>query len=158
MRAARADVCSYHLAAQEDFRSLRAERTCGVSHQHGPNRSRRDPGAVRLLSALVLVGIQLTLFIAGGFSVMALAAADAWKRRDADSLLLMLWVLGTFIFTGFVNWTINARSVLPLIPAAGILLARRVDALQTPSMRWRPAMLAIPLAAGGRGIALAHMG
>ena len=96
-----------------------------------------------------LVGVQLTLFIAAGVSVMALAAADAWKRRDADSLLLMLWVLGTFIFTGFVNWTINARSVLPLIPAAGILLARRVDALQTASMRWRPAMLAIPLAAAG---------
>ena len=97
----------------------------------------------------VLVGVQLTLFIAAGVSVMALAAADAWKRREADSLLLMLWVLGTFIFTGFVNWTINARSVLPLIPAAGILLARRVDALQTASMRWRPAMLAIPLAAAG---------
>ncbi|MFZ0277999.1 MAG: glycosyltransferase family 39 protein [Candidatus Sulfotelmatobacter sp.] len=98
-----------------------------------------------------LVGIQLTLFIAAGFSVMALAAVDAWRRRDADSLLLMLWVLGTFIFTGFVNWTINARSVLPLIPTAGILLARRVDALRAPSMhwRWRPAMLAIPLALAG---------
>jgi 4-amino-4-deoxy-L-arabinose transferase-like glycosyltransferase len=96
-----------------------------------------------------LVGVQLTLFIAAGFSVMALAAADTWKRRDPDSLLLMLWVLGTFIFTGFVNWTINARSLLPLIPAAGILLARRVDALRTPSMRWRPAMMAIPLAAAG---------
>jgi hypothetical protein len=96
-----------------------------------------------------VVGVQLTLFIAAGFSVMALAAADPWKRRDADSLLLMLWVLGTFVFTGFVNWTINARSVLPLIPAAGILLARRADALQTPSMRSRPVMLAIPLAAAG---------
>ncbi len=99
----------------------------------------------------LLVGIQLTLFIAGGVSVMALAAADAWKRKDADSLMLMLWVLGTFIFTGFVNWTINARSVLPLIPAAGILLARRVDALPAPSIRWRwrPAMLAMPLAVAG---------
>jgi hypothetical protein len=98
-----------------------------------------------------LVGVQLTLFIAAGFSVMALAAADTWKRRDADSLLLMLWVLGTFIFTGFVNWTINARSVLPLIPSVGILLARRVDALRAPSMRWRwrPATLAIPLVLAG---------
>ena len=65
---------------------------------------------------------------------MALAAADAWKRKDADSLLLMLWVFGTFIFTGFVNWAINARSVLPLIPAVGILLARRVDALPATSI------------------------
>ena len=97
----------------------------------------------------VAVGIQLTLFIAAGFSVMALAAADAWKRRDADALLLALWVFGTFIFTGFVNWTINARSVLPLIPAVGILLARGVDALPVNAMRWRAAMLAMALAASG---------
>jgi hypothetical protein len=48
-----------------------------------------------------------------------------------------------------LNWAINARSVLPLIPAAGILLARRVDAMRTNSTRWRPAMLAIPLAVAG---------
>src|SRR5580700_3898151 len=53
MCPARADVFSFYLAAQEDSRSLHPERTCGVSHQHGPNKSRRDPGAVRLLSALV---------------------------------------------------------------------------------------------------------
>jgi hypothetical protein len=95
----------------------------------------------------------LTLFIAGGFSVLALAAADAWKGRDADSMLLMLWVFGTFVFTGFLNWNINARSVLPLIPAAGILLARRVDTLRTHSIRWRPHLLAIPLAVAG-GVSL----
>jgi Dolichyl-phosphate-mannose-protein mannosyltransferase len=37
-------------------------------------------------------GIQLTLFIAAGFAVMALAASDAWQHKDAGSLLLMLWV------------------------------------------------------------------
>jgi Dolichyl-phosphate-mannose-protein mannosyltransferase len=96
-----------------------------------------------------LVGSQLTLFIATGVSVLALAAADAWKGKDADSLLLMLWIFGTFVFTGFLNWTINARSVLPLIPAAGILLARRLDALRTHSIRWHPARLVIPLAVAG---------
>jgi 4-amino-4-deoxy-L-arabinose transferase-like glycosyltransferase len=96
-----------------------------------------------------LVGIELTLFIAAGFSVLALAATDAWKRKDADSLLLMLWVFGTFVFTGFLNWAINARSVVPLIPAVGILLARRVDTLRTSSVRWRPVMLVIPLAVAG---------
>jgi hypothetical protein len=95
------------------------------------------------------VGIQLTFFIAAGVSVMALAVADAWTHRDAGSLLLILWVFGTFIFTGFLNWTINARSVLPLIPAVGILLARRVDALRAASLPWRPALLALPLVAGG---------
>lgn len=96
-----------------------------------------------------LVGIQLTLFIAAGFSVLALAASDLRKQQDADSLLLILWVFGTFIFTGFLNWTINARSVLPLIPAVGILLARRLNALRASSMRWRPAWVAVPLAVAG---------
>ncbi len=104
------------------------------------------------------VGVQLTLFIVAGVSVMALAAADVWKRRDADSLLLMLWVLGTFIFTGFVNWTINARSVLPLIPAAGILLARRVDALQTQRCAGVARDAGHTASGGGRGIALAYLG
>ncbi len=97
----------------------------------------------------LLVGIQLTLFIAAGFGVMALAASDTWKHRDADSLLLTLWVFGTFAFTGFVNWIINARSVLPLIPAAGILLARRFDVIRAASVRWRPAPIAVALAALG---------
>jgi len=96
-----------------------------------------------------LVGAQMTLFIAAGFSLLVLAAADTWKHRDAGSLLLMLWVFGTFIFTGFVNWIINARSLLPLVPAAGILLARRVDELQTTSTRWRPIALALPFAIAG---------
>ncbi|MFZ0817931.1 MAG: hypothetical protein WAM78_20570, partial [Candidatus Sulfotelmatobacter sp.] len=101
-----------------------------------------------------VVGIQLTLFIAAGFSVIASAVTDASKHEDADSFLLLLWIFGTFIFTGFVNWMINVRSVLPLIPAVGILLARRIDtlnAMDTPrpsSKRWRPA-LTIALAAAG---------
>lgn len=97
----------------------------------------------------VSVVIHSTFFIAAGFSVLGLAVADAWKHRDADSLLLMLWVFGTFIFTGFVNWSINARTVLPMIPAAGILLARRIDEMRASSMRWRPAMLGAALGLAG---------
>ena len=75
------------------------------------------------------VGPELTLYVGGGVSILALAVLDLWKHRNADSLLLGLWVFGTFAFAAFLNWTVNARSVLPLIPAVGILLARRLDAL-----------------------------
>ncbi len=75
------------------------------------------------------VGPELAFYVAGGVSVLALVVLDLWKHRNADSLLLGLWVFGTFAFAAFLNWTINARSVLPLIPASGILLARRLDAL-----------------------------
>lgn len=36
-------------------------------------------------------------------------------------------MLGTWFFAGFVNWTVNARSVLPLIPPAAILILRRLE-------------------------------
>ena len=83
-------------------------------------------------------GSQLALYVAGSISVLALAVSEYIKRRDAASLLLGLWVYGTFIFAAFLNWTINARSILPLIPAAGILLARR---LQSGGGRRKGAMI-----------------
>ena len=69
------------------------------------------------------------LFIAGGVFTLALAIADYRSRRDPDSLLLGLWVVGTFVFVSLLNWTINARSVLPLIPAAAILGMRRLETM-----------------------------
>jgi len=76
-----------------------------------------------------LIGIQLVLFIAGGVFTVALAIADYLNRQDSDSLLLGLWVVGTFVFVSLLNWTINARSVLPLIPAAAILIVRRLETM-----------------------------
>jgi 4-amino-4-deoxy-L-arabinose transferase-like glycosyltransferase len=92
---------------------------------------------------------QLTLYFAGGISVLALAGADFCKNRDADSLLLGLWVSGTFIFAAFLNWTINARSILPLIPAVGILLARRLTWISLPPWLRNPRLLIIPLVLSG---------
>jgi 4-amino-4-deoxy-L-arabinose transferase-like glycosyltransferase len=74
-----------------------------------------------------LVNTQLALCLAGGISVLALAISDLRKRRDAPALLLFLWVAGAFVYAVFVSWQINARSLLPLIPAAAILIARRLD-------------------------------
>jgi len=71
--------------------------------------------------------IQLGFMIAGGLSLLALAVEDFRKCKNAESLLLGLWIWGTFIFAGFVNWTVNARTILPMAPAMGILLMRRID-------------------------------
>lgn len=73
--------------------------------------------------------VQLIIWTAGGVFVFALAIADILKSpRDPRSWLLGLWVAGTFCFTGFANWTVNGRSLLPLLPAVGILIARRWEA------------------------------
>jgi hypothetical protein len=74
-----------------------------------------------------LVEFQIAFWAVGGIGVLALAIADIIHRRDAHSWLLGLWVLGTFCFTAYFNWTVNGRSILPMTPAVGILIARRLE-------------------------------
>ncbi|HUJ94078.1 MAG TPA: glycosyltransferase family 39 protein [Terriglobales bacterium] len=110
-------------------------------------------GAAPILAARrehwLLIAIQLTLCIAGGISLLALVITQYWRDKKADSLLLTLWVLGTFGFAAFVNWSVNARSVLPLIPALGILLARRFDKIDGRSLGPMPVKAACVLLISG---------
>jgi len=77
--------------------------------------------------------LETTVFLAGGILVLLLAGEDFRHHRDADSLLLVLWVLGLVTFAVVLNWTINGRSLLPALPAVGILLARRLDTRDSKS-------------------------
>ncbi len=86
-----------------------------------------------------LLEMQLLFWAIGGAGVLALAAKAAWRWRDAPSCLLGLWIIGVFLFAGLVNWTVNARSILPMAPAVGILLARRLSqagSADRPLRRW----------------------
>ncbi len=73
--------------------------------------------------------VQLTLAVATGIAVAALGLSEFRSWRQSNSLFLGLWAIGTFIFASFVNWSVNARSIMPLIPAIGILIAQRFDKL-----------------------------
>jgi 4-amino-4-deoxy-L-arabinose transferase-like glycosyltransferase len=97
----------------------------------------------------VLTGIELAFFIAAGVSLLALAMRSIWKDRLAGSVLLSLWVLGTFLFAAYVNYTVNARSVYPLIPAAAVLLMRRLDAANILSERRTMSAVAILIVISG---------
>jgi 4-amino-4-deoxy-L-arabinose transferase-like glycosyltransferase len=97
------------------------------------------------------VAAMLTFFITGGIAILVLFAQEVWLQRDADAILLGAWVGGTFVFTAFVNWTVNARSILPIIPGAALLIARRWDAAETrhPLSRWSLGLpIALSLAVG----------
>ena len=73
------------------------------------------------------VKVQFVFWAVGGLSILALPAGGPRRERDAASWLLALWVWGTFVFTALINWTVNGRSILPLVPAVAILIARRLD-------------------------------
>ena len=68
--------------------------------------------------------LQMGLMLVAGIHLLLLAAAELWRQRDAISLLLALWLGSGLVFATVLNWTVSARSFLPLIPAAAILVAR----------------------------------
>jgi hypothetical protein len=69
---------------------------------------------------------------------LALPILDLKRRKNAEALLLSLWVFGTLLFC-LLNWTINGRSILPLMPAVAILLLRNIEtsgALPRRPLHW----------------------
>ena len=82
-------------------------------------------GAAR--TALPLgIASEGALFVTIGIGVLALALVDIVQYKTADSLLLGLWVWGTFVFAAVLNWTITSRTFLPMAPAVVILLIRQL--------------------------------
>ncbi len=72
--------------------------------------------------------IQLVFLTAGGVHLLLLVVAEMWRRRDSVTLILALWIAGTIYFATVLNWTVNVRSFLPMVPAAAILVVRRLEA------------------------------
>lgn len=67
---------------------------------------------------------QLLAWAATGGGLVLAAVARAARRRDPIDVLLALWVGGTVLFTAVVNHSVNARSVLPALPALAIVVLR----------------------------------
>jgi hypothetical protein len=84
------------------------------------------------------LAVHLSLFLAAGVGFLALCTMDFLDNRDEYGLILSAWIIGIFTFATFLNWTINARSFLPLAPAAGILMVRRLERL-TKASKMMPA-------------------
>jgi hypothetical protein len=84
--------------------------------------------------------LQVMLLTAGGLHLLLLVGTEIWQRRDAVSITLALWITSVFVFATVLNWTVNARSFLPAVPAVVILLVRRLKATRENlvSLDWLP--------------------
>jgi hypothetical protein len=106
--------------------------------------------------------LQAGLFGTCGLSLLALALADMWERRDAVSVLLLCWVLGIFVYASVMYYMVNVRGLLPMCPAVGMLIARRIQGRrkQTPSEQpgfgFEPAALTAVVPAMLLSVALVH--
>jgi 4-amino-4-deoxy-L-arabinose transferase-like glycosyltransferase len=82
-----------------------------------------DPGWA-LGSNEIAVRIEGGVFAAIGFGILALVIVDLTRDRSAETWLLFLWLIGTFAFVTFFNWSITARTILPIAPVAAIVIVR----------------------------------
>jgi 4-amino-4-deoxy-L-arabinose transferase-like glycosyltransferase len=92
-----------------------------------------------------MIILQLSLFIITGLVIMILAFNDLYSQRDSKSLLLFLWLLGTFLFSTFLNWGINIRTMLPMAPVIGILIARQFVRYQECNPKFKSSHFIVPL-------------
>jgi 4-amino-4-deoxy-L-arabinose transferase-like glycosyltransferase len=67
------------------------------------------------------VWLEGALFAAIGAGILALAVRNLVQQKNAEALLLMLWVFGTLAFSTWFNWSITARTFLPMTPAVAML-------------------------------------
>lgn len=88
---------------------------CGILYLSGP------------MGSTPSLWFQHMLFAIAGLHLLMLVGTDLFIARDRDSVFLALWLVGVFVFAAFANWTTNARSILPAIPAIGILIARGIE-------------------------------
>ncbi len=70
--------------------------------------------------------LQIVLLTAGGLHLLLLTAAEAGRGRDINSVIIALWIISGLFSAMVLNFAVNARSFLLIVPAAAILLVRRL--------------------------------
>lgn len=88
---------------------------------------------------------QFAIYVLSGLHILILSITELWRNRDAFSWFLVFWIMGTFIFTSFVNWTINARSIYPMLPAVAVLVTRKLESGAISSILKNKTRMLLPL-------------
>jgi 4-amino-4-deoxy-L-arabinose transferase-like glycosyltransferase len=69
---------------------------------------------------------HVVIYLLAALQILAVALLEAFKRRNAASMFLLLWFLGVLAFATLANWAITARTFLPLVPPVAILIVNQV--------------------------------
>ncbi len=70
---------------------------------------------------------QAGVWVTGAAGLLAAGWPGKVGRPDPVRWLLFCWIVGTFVFAGYINWMINVRYLLPMVPAVAILAVRELD-------------------------------
>ena len=127
--------CAATFALAAAATPLRALLATGVGAAAALAAVALDPVARGLVDfpggAVVLV--QVVFWAGAGAALLAMLARRLWAARDAQAMLLALWIGGTFCFAVFVNWSVAGRSILPMAPAAAIVVASLWSSRTSPA-------------------------
>lgn len=96
--------------------------------------------------------LQGFFLIMAGLAVPVFALQPLFKRSQPSPLspasqptqggevtFLAAWIGVTFVFGVALNWTLSARSILPLVPPSAVVMAMRLEMLQVKGWRlWWP--------------------
>jgi len=75
---------------------------------------------------------QLAIMLVVGIHFLAMPLSDLYTRRNADALLVNLLFWGTFVFSVYINYAINVRTLLPVAMVTGIVIVRHIDRHEKP--------------------------
>jgi 4-amino-4-deoxy-L-arabinose transferase-like glycosyltransferase len=99
--------------------------------------------------------LQVGVLAAAGVHVLLLVGVEAWRRRDIISVMLVLWILSELFFPTVLHWKVAVRRYLPLVPAAAILVVRRLEASRGKAVTWGVLWPLIPASAITLSVAMA---
>jgi hypothetical protein len=81
--------------------------------------------------------VQFVVSVTIGLNILILTIRFVIRKRNSFSLLLGAWIIGTFIFAVFLNWSINVRTLLPIAPALAILIMQEYSERKNVLPGWR---------------------
>jgi hypothetical protein len=73
---------------------------------------------------------QYGIWLLAGVHIVALVVAELWTRRDRSAILFGLCLGGTFFYFVFIYHLVNIRVILPALPVAAFICARRLNRAQ----------------------------
>lgn len=68
--------------------------------------------------------IHLAAFVAMGAQLIGFTIWRLLRERSVEVVLLAVWIAGVFLFSTYVNWSVTARTFVPMAPAVAILAVR----------------------------------
>lgn len=98
-----------------------------------------DERGVRLAYAA-----QMVVWIAAGLVAVTGAAVGLVRRGAPDRTWLAAWLVLALAFGAFLNWTLNARSLLLALPALAILAARASESVALTRTSLRAVLACVP--------------